>query len=212
MKHPNEIRLALFSGGDLGLWNRWRVERHLSRCAACQNEVAALRSAASDLQNVAAELPKDLNWDRLADEITGNIRVGLAAGEAIAQFDRPASRPARLGWHAAALLAGATAIFAIAFWTSVPPAQKDHLLSALRRIGKQQPAPVTQAVAEQDDVFIAASENSIEVNNHGHKLSLTHPRSDGVTVSVSMKGSAGVRYVDADTGQVTTNKVYYDTQ
>jgi len=24
-----------------------------------------------------------------------------------------------------------------------------------------------------------------------------------------LQGSAGVRYVDADTGQVTTNKVYY---
>jgi len=27
-----------------------------------------------------------------------------------------------------------------------------------------------------------------------------------------MHGSAGVRYVDADTGQVTTNKVYYAEQ
>ena len=35
-----------------------------------------------------------------------------------------------------------------------------------------------------------------------------HPHSDAVTVSVSMQGSVGVRYVDADTGQVTTNKVY----
>jgi hypothetical protein len=27
-----------------------------------------------------------------------------------------------------------------------------------------------------------------------------------------MPGSAGVRFVDADTGQVTTNKVYYAEQ
>ena len=39
-----------------------------------------------------------------------------------------------------------------------------------------------------------------------------HPHSDGATVSVSMQGSAGVRFVDADTGQVTTNKVYYAEQ
>ena len=39
-----------------------------------------------------------------------------------------------------------------------------------------------------------------------------HPHSDGATVSVSMHGSAGVRFVDADTGQVTTNKVYYAEQ
>ncbi len=29
-----------------------------------------------------SELPNALSWNRLADEMTGNIRVGLAAGEA----------------------------------------------------------------------------------------------------------------------------------
>jgi hypothetical protein len=38
------------------------------------------------------------------------------------------------------------------------------------------------------------------------------PHSDGATVSVSIDGSAGVRFVDADTGQVTTNQVYYAQQ
>jgi hypothetical protein len=160
-----------------------------------------------DLREITAEMPKDLNWDRLSQEMTGNIRVGLAAGEAIARFDRPSSRPARLGWNAAWVLAGATAIFGIAFWTSVPAAQKEHLLSALRR----GPVPA-HATADLDEVMIEASSGSIEVKGHGRTLSLTHPHSDGVTVSVSMRGSAGVRYVDADTGQVTTNKVYYDTQ
>ena len=36
-----------------------------------------------------------------------------------------------------------------------------------------------------------------------------HPHSDGGTVSINMQESAGVRYVDADSGQVTTNRVYY---
>ena len=40
------------------------------------------------------DFPKDLNWNRLAEDMTGNIRVGLAAGEAIARFDRPAGRRA----------------------------------------------------------------------------------------------------------------------
>jgi hypothetical protein len=206
MKHPNEFQLALFAGGDLGFWNRWQVSRHVARCAQCSGEVAALRSVQDDVRDVASELPKDLNWDRLSQEMTGNIRVGLAAGEAIARFDRPARRPLRLRWNAAMVLAGATAIFGIAFWTSVPPAQKDHLLAALRRI------PQAHATVEPDEVMIEASSTAIEVKDHGRTLSLTHPHSDGVTVSVSMRGSAGVRYVDADTGQVTTNKVYYDSQ
>ena len=44
----------------------------------------ALRTASQQVREVAAEIPKDLNWNRLAQEMTGNIRVGLAAGEAIA--------------------------------------------------------------------------------------------------------------------------------
>ena len=206
MKHADQAQLALFAGGDLGFWDRWQVSRHVARCAQCSGEVAALRSVQDDVR--AAELPKDLNWDRLSQEMTGNIRVGLAAGEAIARFDRPAQRPMRLRWQAAMVFAGATAIFGVAFWTSVPPAQKDHLLASLRRI------PQARATAESttDEVMIEASPTGIEVKDHGRTLSLTHPHSDGVTVSVSMRGSAGVRYVDADTGQVTTNKVYYDTQ
>ena len=207
MSHPSEAQLALFAGGDLGFWDRWQVSRHVARCAQCSGEVAALRSVQDDVRDVAAQLPKDLNWDRLSQEMTGNIRVGLAAGEAIARFDRPAARPMRLSWQAAMVFAGATAIFGVAFWTSVPPAQKDHLISALRRI------PQARATAEStDEVMIEASPTGLEVKDHGRTLSLTHPHSDGVTVSVSMRGSAGVRYVDADTGQVTTNKVYYDTQ
>ena len=37
----------------------------------------------------------------------------------------------------------------------------------------------------------------------------SNSRPASVSVSVSMQGSAGARYVDPDTGQVTINKVYY---
>jgi len=213
MKHPNEVQLALFAGGDLGFWNRWQVGRHVAQCSACESEVQTLRSASAQVRELTAELPKDLNWDRLSDEMTGNIRVGLAAGEAIAGFDRPAVRPLRLGWNATMVVACATAVFGIAFWTSVPQLQKDHLLSALRRIRTERIGTVPQRpAAGLDDVVIEASSTGLDVKENGRTLSLMHPRSDGVTVSISMKGSAGVRYVDADTGQVTTNKVYYAEQ
>jgi hypothetical protein len=67
-------------------------------------------------------------------------------------------------------------------------------------------------VVAQDDVMLEASSSAIEVKENGRTMMLTHPRSDGVTVSINMRGSAGVRYVDNDTGQVTTNKVYYAEQ
>jgi hypothetical protein len=213
MSHPNEVQLALFAGGDLGLWDRWRVKRHVSRCSDCRSEVAGLRAASEQAREAVPDLPKDLNWNRLADEMTGNIRVGLAAGEAIARFDRPITRvrPARLGWNAALVLACATVVFVATFWTSLPREQSRHLTSALGKIFTGQTGP-RRPVVTQDDVMLEASSSAIEVKENGRTMMLTHPRSDGVTVSVNMRGSAGVRYVDNDTGQVTTNKVYYAEQ
>jgi hypothetical protein len=209
--HPDEAQLALFAGGDLGLWDRWQVGRHVSRCSGCQSEVAALRAASEQVREAAPDLPKDLNWNRLAEEMTGNIRVGLAAGEAIARFDRPIGgvRPARLGWNAILVIACATVVFVTAFWTSLPREQAQHLSAALQKIFTGQGG--RHAVVSQDDVMLEAS-SSIQVKENGRTMMLTHPRSDGVTVSINMRGSAGVRYVDADTGQVTTNKVYYAEQ
>jgi hypothetical protein len=212
MMHPDEVQLALFAGEDLGYWDRWQVRRHISRCSSCEGEVAALRAAREQVREAAPDLPKDLNWNRLAEEMTGNIRVGLAAGEAIARFDRPVVRvrPGHLGWNAVLVVACATVVFVTAFWTSLPGEQAQHLSSALQRIFTGQSG--RHSVVSQDDVMLEASTSAIEVKENGRTMRLTHPRSDGVTVSISMKGSAGVRYVDADTGQVTTNKVYYAEQ
>jgi len=211
MKHPSETQLALFAGGDVaGYWERWHISRHVSRCGDCQAEVRALSEASQQVRIVAPDLPEDLNWTRLADEMTGNIRVGLAAGEAIAKFDRPAVRRPRLGWNAALVLSCATAVFLVAFWMSLPQPQAQHLMAALQRIRTERIGSVVKpAAAAPDEVVLEASSSSIDVRENDRTMSLTHPRSDGVTVSVSLRGSAGMRYVDADTGQVTTNKVYY---
>jgi hypothetical protein len=159
------------------------------------------------------ELPNNLNWNRLSEEITGNIRVGLAAGEAIALFDKPVRTKPRLGWNAAGVILGATLIFGIAFWTSLPPQQAEHLLASLQRIRTERIGTIIHSgAATPDEAVVEASSSGIQVKENGRTLSLMQPRSDGATVSVSMQGSAGVRFVDADTGQVTTNKVYYAEQ
>jgi hypothetical protein len=114
------------------------------------------------------------------------------------------------------LVAGATVIFAIAFWTSLPPQQADHLVASLKRIRTERIGSVVHsatatAVAAPEDVVLEASSSGIQVRENGRAMSLI-PHSNGATVSVSMHGSAGVRFVDTDTGQVTTNKVYYAEQ
>ena len=104
-------------------------------------------------------------------------------------------------------------VFAIAFWTSLPPQQADHLLASLKRIRTERIGTlIHSAAAAPEEAVVEASASGIQVKENGRTLSLMHPRSDGATVSISMQGSAGVRFVDADTGQVTTNKVYYAEQ
>jgi hypothetical protein len=221
MRHPSAEQIALFAGADLGRWEFWRVSRHVAHCAECGHQVQGLRNAGIQLReltaevcNLPAELPASLNWNRLAQEMTGNIRVGLAAGEAIALFDKPLRTRHRLGWNAALVVLGATVVFGVAFWTSLPPQQAEHLWASLQRIRTERigtllhSAPV---IGAPEDVILEASSSSIQVRENGRAMSLI-PHSDGATVSVSMHGSAGVRFVDADTGQVTTNKVYYAEQ
>ena len=217
MRHPAEAELALFSGRDLGFWDRWRVGRHVARCTDCRLALEQFDAAREGVREISSELPAELNWNRLAGEMTGNIRVGLAAGEAIARYDHPRTggKPLRLGWHAAAILAGSFVVFAGAFWLYLPQQQADRLWSAFHRMrtdrigtlvtGHSQPAGT-------DEVVLEASRTSIQVRENGGALSLMHPRSDGVTISVNMQGSAGARYVDSDTGQVTINRVYYAEQ
>jgi len=230
MKHPVPAQIALFAGGDLGRWQRWTMARHIARCPACRHEVQALREATSQLRELTdemADLPNGLNWNRLAEEMTGNIRVGLAAGEAIALFDKPLrtrSLRAKLklgcppvSWNAALVVMGAMVIFGIAFWTSLPLQQAEHLLASFQRIRAERigtlihPANTGASAPGATDVVLEASSSSIQVRENGRAMSLI-PHSDAATVSVSMPGSAGVRFVDADTGQVTTNKVYYAEQ
>jgi|SRR5271165_1543228 len=216
MKHLEQSRIALLAGGELGRFEGWLAQRHIARCAECRAELAGFCLAANDLRELAEampELPNNLNWSRLAQEITGNIRVGLAAGEAIALFDKPARTKHRLGWNAALVVVGATLVFGIAFWTSLPPQQAEHLLASLKRIRTERIGTVIHSgAATPEEALVEASSAGIQVKENGRTLSLMQPRSDGATVSVSMQGSAGVRFVDADTGQVTTNKVYYAEQ
>src|SRR5258708_36612906 len=80
-KHPNETVLALFAGGDLGTWQRWRVERHVASCAACRQEVAEFSELCATVP--AMMEPPEISWTKLAVEMKANIRLGLEAGECV---------------------------------------------------------------------------------------------------------------------------------
>ena len=207
MRHPGEIELALFAGGDLGFRDRWRLRKHLRTCENCRSELDVLRYGSERLRALSDELPDGVNWTRLSQEMTGNIRVGLAAGECVGPV--PTSRPRSLGWHAAAVMAAAFVVVLGAMWLNMPRDQADHLLTSLQSIHWHRPGAVIQPAAYQESVVLEASPSSIDLRANGGTMSFLTSRSDGVAVSVNMQGTAGAQFVDADTGQVTINTVHY---
>src|ERR1700733_12779067 len=174
MRHPVPAQIALFAGGDLGRWERWRIARHIAHCSECRHEVQSLRDAASQLRELTdqmADLPNGLNWNRLAEEMRGNIRVGLAAGGGNALFDKPLRTKHRLGWNAALVVLGATVVFGIAFWTSLPPQQAEHLMTAFERIRTARIGTLVRSATATSgtgqEVVLEASSSSIQVRENG---------------------------------------------
>jgi hypothetical protein len=184
--HPNEYQLALHAGGELGLVERWRTGLHVRGCERCQKELLELQETTDELRLMQDEMPNGLNWKRLAAEMTGNIRVGLAAGECVASVG---AKPERMGWRAATVLASATALIMTAWWLNVPPSHRP--------------------VAGPNIVRLEANSSGIEMKQNGGALMLLNPeRASNGAVFLSAPGSLRARYVDSETGQVTINNVY----
>jgi len=199
VNHPDKSTLALLAGGDLGFWSAAPLRLHLRGCERCQAELKAYDQTRQLLSEAAKELPQGLEWNQLAEEMTGNIRVGLAAGECVGGY--PArSRFLSLRWNGALAAAVLTGIFVVGFWLNIPEAQMDHLMTSLGRItGHSTPPP--------RDVLLA-SRQGIEVKGNDTSLSYVPPDPDAAVVSVSTRGSAAVRQMDEDTGQTTITEVY----
>lgn len=209
MKHPADAELALFSGGDLGFWRRWRVRVHLRGCPDCRSEVELYEQSRDALRGSDGDLPAWVNWDRLARDMSGNIRVGLAAGECV---DGPfrQERKRHLGLLTVVAACLSLASFGI-FWINLPADEAHQLLVAFHAIGTKA-AGGTPAISppDADGMVIDASPASIGMEQNGAVFSLLPQTTGRIDVSVSLQNSVGARYVDADTGQVTINRVYYE--
>ena len=133
--HPAEYALALHASGDLAPWQSIRLRTHLSHCEACRNIVAAYRADKVWIEK-ADQIPEGVNWDRLAAEMTANIRVGLAVN----RMRRPSRRKPLLGalarwqWKPVAAVAGLMVLLSGAWWLNVPAAQNESFGRALRAI------------------------------------------------------------------------------
>lgn len=184
MRHPEPARLALYAGGELGWLSRIGVRRHIRRCPACRRETEELQSARLAFRGIAAELPPDLNWERLAAEMRANIHVGLAAGACVGP--EPAEgRPWR--WRTALTAIPVVAVL-LAGWLLQRP--------------RLEPRP------RADVVVLEAAADGIALRHGESMLKLQHPAGGNVTYAVNAQGVLRARFVDAETGHVTVNLIY----
>jgi anti-sigma factor RsiW len=200
-RHIPETGLALYVSGDLSLWHRAMVRVHLNGCERCRKLVESYRSDRASVRELVGGMPGDVDWDRLAAEMTANIRVGLAAGECVAP------RPARAvvwGWRPVAVMAGLVVLLAGGWWLNMPPAETQALGRAVRSIWHGRGA----GMADEHGPVVAVSASGIELRENGSALAVSQGAARPVAVSVSMQGSASASYVDTDTGQVTITSVY----
>lgn len=191
--HASETALALYVGGDLGLWARFRIGRHLRACAECNARHRQLVESHAALREMANELPADVEWDRLSAEMRANIHLGLAAGECVAT---PQERTAELtGWKPAAVLAGAAIVVAVAWYANhAQPVTPTNMVQV-------------QSVPRAEGVLLETSASGLEWKEEGHALTLKHPKDQDVAFTATLD-SVRARYVDRDSGQVTINHVY----
>lgn len=185
MSHPQANLLALFAGGELPWWMRWRLRRHLGACQTCRREVEGYRRAAAWFRQAAAELPADFDWERAAAEMRANIQLGLEAGECVSA---PGRAPAALRWRVAAALASIAVVVVGGWWLHMPHPK----------------APRPEAP------LVESTSDGIQVRESEGSLALLNPRAAPVMVFASAEGAMTARFVDEETGLVTVNNVYVE--
>jgi hypothetical protein len=177
MRHPNQAALALQAGGDLGAFARWRMERHLARCARCRDEVSAFQSVRNSMMKLA-QLP-ELPWGLMAAEMRANIRLGLSAGECVRKADGRASL--HLGWRSMVAMAS---------------------IAALAITGIILERPRSRINWEENAALQTAPDG---IGNRA--LRLMYRGAEGVQLSASAGGSVQAHYTDPNTLYMTVSEV-----
>lgn len=216
--HPRETTLALYAGGDLSGWERLSVGVHVFGCAACAETVRDFDAVQNGLKETQEQMPAGLNWERLADEMAGNIRVGLEAGACV----EPARSRRRFGsswlerlnqiegfdswsrWKQGLVFGLVGMLFVTgALWLNLPAAQSEKLQATARGLFRG------RNTIERGVVFEATSAG-IELREGGRAYwTALHPQANvkPISLTADLNGSMRARYVDSE-GQVTISNVY----
>jgi hypothetical protein len=207
MKHASQADLALYGAGDLAPWRRPWISLHVSGCRECRQQVESYGAARVRVRDLSDELPSGLRWDRLAAEMSANIRVGLAAGECVAP--RAPKHTIPTVWRVSGAIAGFCAMLVFAWWINMPAAQTASLERAMKAIVNGREWQARQMLGiDEGSSLVQASADGIELRQNGSALTLSQKGARPVSVSLNTQGSARARYIDSDTGQVTITSVY----
>lgn len=214
MSHPRESVLALFAGNDLSGLLRLRVGLHVVRCAECRAAVQGFQAVKPAAAAEFGRLPANFQWDRMAEEMTANIRVGLEAGECVSASTpgtfASAGQPFRdglfSGWRQGLVYAALGALLVGgAWWLTVPSGRN----SAVLETAKQGSAAVSPA--GERGVVLEATGEGIELREDGRTyMTVLHPDASikPASLTADLDGSMRARYVDRATGEVTIANVY----
>jgi hypothetical protein len=188
-QHPGEDILALHSSGDLDFKDRLRVALHIRGCSTCREHVANHKSLQADLASLRATSSDPLgDWDRLSEEMTANIRLGISAAECVGPASRRTSRFAGFFWNPAVMAAGAFALLTGAFLLNMP-------LDRIERLWH---------LRDHSGLVLESTASGIEMRRDGRALiSVHHPDRKSHDVAANLDGSMSAGYVDDETGQVT---------
>lgn len=188
-KHLSEDILALYAGGDLDLFEHVRGSLHVRGCGQCGQRVENYRSIRRDLASVREKHADPLgDWDRLADEMTANIRLGISMAECVGSA-REERAPSWFAQPAVLAVSGATLLFLGAFALNMPIAQIWNRIN----------------VRDQSGLVLESSAAGIEMRRDGRAIISVHPadRRPSHIVAANLDGSMSAGYVDDETGQVT---------
>ena len=204
MRHPDERQIALYAGGEAEWIEQFSIRRHLAQCRSCNELADRYRQDRQAVRREAQSLPAGLNWDRLAAEMTANIRVGLAAGECISGVR---AKSHRLPWRPAFAAVGLALVLVSAWYLKFPAEQRTSFAHGITRLWSR-PGTSGDAGLSLAGVALEATRNGIQVSENGSALTMMHPGTTPAVVVVNTRGSLRARYVDNDTGQVTITNVY----
>ena len=189
-KHPAENMLALYAGGDLDFVERMRVAVHVRGCSGCGQQVANHKLLRADLQSVRDQTADPLgDWDRLSDEMTANIRLGLSMAECVGPAPGNHQRQfTGFFWKPPVMASAALVLFATAFFVNMP-------LDRIQRLWQGR---------DHSGLVLESTSAGIEMRRDGRAvITVRHPDRKSHAVAANLDGSMSAGYVDDETGQVT---------